>query len=405
MTNIILRPNQVIQSLLDTDLYKFTMMQVVYHQFPGADVEYHFRCRTKGVDLIPYMAEIEEEIAAYCELRFTDQELDTLGKLRFIKKDFVHFLRMFKADMRHVKVVRSDSEPGAIDIVLNGPWLFTIMFEVPILAIVQEVYWRNNVDVDETMRKGKEILIEKMKTAETHAEFNDFRFADFGTRRRFSRQWHEQVIDTLKGSMPIQLAASSNVLLADRYQLTAMGTMAHEYLQACQALGPRLKDSQKFAFDMWAKEYRGDLGIALTDVIGMDQFLNDFDLFFCKLYDGMRHDSGNPYEWGEKAIAHYQSNRIDPMTKALVFSDGLDLQKAMDLQAHFKGRARTQFGIGTSLTNDMGFPALNNVLKMTHCNGQPVAKRSDSPGKSMCTDPHYERALARAFGIQVDTPQ
>lgn len=390
----------IIKSYIDTDLYKFTMMQWVYHQFPGAEVEYHFRCRTKGVNLVPHMLEIEEEIAAYCELRFKEEELGILGNLRFIKKDFIHFLRLYKADMSHIKVVRSSTEPGAIDIVIKGPWLFTIMFEVPVLAIVQEVYWRNNIDVEEAMAKGKSILIEKIAAAEKHPEFASFRFADFGTRRRFSREWHEKVVDLLKGMMPIQLGASSNVLLADRYSLTTMGTMAHEYLQAAQALGPRLRDSQKFAFNKWADEYRGDLGIALTDVIGMDQFLNDFDLFFCKLYDGMRHDSGDPYVWGEKAIAHYQANRIDPMTKNLVFSDGLTFQKALDLQAHFKGRAKTTFGIGTDLTNDMGFPALNNVLKMTHCNDQPVAKRSDSPGKSMCTDPAYEKALAHAFGIE-----
>jgi len=389
----------IIKSLLDTDLYKFTMMQVVYHQFKGAEVEYHFRCRNKGIDLIPYMSEIEEEIAAYCELQFTNHELGVLSKMRFLKKDFIDFLELYRPRMRHVKVVRSATESGAIDIVLNGPWLFTIPFEVPILAIVSEVYFRNTVDVDESIANGKEILIEKIKIATAESDFDSFRFNDFGTRRRFSRAWHEQVVDTLKGVMPVQFVGTSNVALADRYQLNIMGTMAHEYLQACQALGPRLRDSQVFAFDKWADEYQGDLGIALTDVIGMDQFLQDFNLKFCKLYDGMRHDSGDPFIWGEKAIAHYKANRIDPMTKNLVFSDGLTFPKAMELQSHFLGRAKTTFGIGTYLTNDMGFAPLNNVMKMTHCNGQPVAKRSDSPGKSMCTDPEYERSLAHAFGI------
>lgn len=389
----------IIQSLLDTDLYKFTMMQVVYHQFPGADVEYHFRCRTPGVNLVPFMSEIEEEIEAYCSLRFTDQELGILASKRFMKKDFVEFLELYQPRMKHIKVVRSDVEPGAIDIVVKGPWLFTIPFEVPVLAIVQEVYFRNTCDMQEAMARGKRILIEKIKVAEQHPEFANFRFNDFGTRRRFSREWHAQVIDILKGVMPIQLIGSSNVLLADRYHLANMGTMAHEYLQAAQALGPRLRDSQVFAFDKWVDEYQGDLGIALTDVIGMEQFLTDFNLKFTKLYDGMRHDSGCPYKWADLAINHYVENRVDPMTKSLVFSDGLTFPKAMDLQSYVKGRARPIFGIGTYLTNDMGVTPLNNVMKMTHCNGQPVAKRSDSPGKSMCTDPSYEKYLASVFGI------
>lgn len=395
-----MKTTPIIQSLLDTDLYKFTMMQVVYHQFPGAEVEYHFRCRNKGINLVPFMKEIEEEIEAYCQLRFTDKELGVLSKMRFLKKDFIEFLELYRPRMKHVKVVRSETESGAIDIIVQGPWLFTIPFEVPILSIVSEVYFRNTVDVEEAMVKGKKILIEKITQAQAHPYFDKFRFNDFGTRRRFSRKWHEQVVDIMKGVMPIQFVGSSNIALADRYGLTVMGTMAHEYLQACQALGPRLRDSQVFAFDKWVDEYQGDLGIALTDVIGMDQFLDDFNLKFCKLYDGMRHDSGDPYKWAEKAIAHYKTNRIDPTSKSLVFSDGLNFQKAMDLGQYFEGRATTRFGIGTDITNDMGFPALNNVMKMTHCNGQPVAKRSDTPGKSMCTDPNYEKALARAFNIQ-----
>lgn len=387
----------IIKSLLDTDLYKFTMMQVVYHQFPGADVEYHFRCRNPGINLIPYMAEIEEEIAAYCELQFTPRELGIMQDKRFIKKDFVEFLELYRPRMKHIKVVRSDTESGAIDIVVNGPWLFTIMFEVPVLAIVQEVYFRNTCDVDETMRRGKEILIDKIKVAEENPQFAKFRFNDFGTRRRFSGLWHDRVIDTLKGMMPIQLIGSSNVLLAERYGLSNMGTMAHEYLQACQALGPRLRDSQKFAFDKWVDEYQGDLGIALTDVIGMDQFLEDFNLKFSKLYDGMRHDSGEPLPWAEKAINHYKANRIDPMTKSLVFSDGLTFPNSMHIQGELDGRTKPTFGIGTYLTNDMGIPPLNNVMKMTHCNGQPVAKLSDAPGKSMCQDEGYKDYLKSVF--------
>ena len=182
--------------------------------------------------------------------------------------------------------------------------------------------------------------------------------------------------------------------------LTPLGTMAHEYLQACQAVGPRLRDSQVFAFNMWAREYRGDLGIALSDVCGMDAFLRDFDLFFCKLFDGVRHDSGDPFEWGEKLIAHYEKMRIDPRTKTMVFSDSLNIPLAMRLFEYFKGRVRTSFGIGTNLTNDLGYEPLQIVIKMTRCNGQPVAKISDEPSKAMDYDPSYVAYLREVFQVR-----
>jgi len=182
--------------------------------------------------------------------------------------------------------------------------------------------------------------------------------------------------------------------------LGPQGTMAHEWLQAFQALGPRLRDSQVAAFDSWAREYRGDLGIALTDVIGLDAFLRDFDLYFCKLFDGMRHDSGDPFEWGERMVAHLESQRIDSLTKVLVFSDSLDIDLVMRLYERFRGRARLSFGIGTNLTNDVGVPPLSVVMKMVRCNGQPVAKLSDSPGKTMCDDPGYLAYLRQVFQVE-----
>jgi nicotinate phosphoribosyltransferase len=181
--------------------------------------------------------------------------------------------------------------------------------------------------------------------------------------------------------------------------LTPLGTMAHEYLQACQALGPRLRDSQVFGFETWAREYRGDLGIALSDVYGIEPFLRDFDMYFCKLFDGARHDSGDPFTWGERMIAHYRNNRVDPMTKTLIFSDGLTVEKIIALYQQFRGRCQLAFGIGTNLTNDLGYEPLQIVIKMTQCNGQPVAKLSDTPGKGMCDDEKYLAYLRQVFGI------
>lgn len=383
----------IIKSLLDTDLYKFTMQQTVLHQFSNArEVEFHFRCRTPNVNLAQYIDEINKEIDHLCTLTFSEEELNYLGSLRFIKADYVDFLTIFRLQRKYVNVV--DLGEGQIDIVIKGPWLHTIPFEIYMLSIVNEVYFRHmgkGVDIEKVGMSKLQEKIDLIKTDES------FKFSDFGTRRRFSGEWHEKVIQKLKAEVPNNFTGTSNVLFAMKYDLTPIGTMAHEYLQACQVLGPRLRESQKFALEVWVQEYRGDLGIALTDVIGLDAFLADFDLYFCKLFDGVRHDSGDPYEWGEKILAHYQKMKIDARTKSFVFSDGLNVPKAMALNNHFKGRVKTFYGIGTNLTNDVGFTALNIVLKMTNCNGFPVAKLSDTPGKSMCNDVSYMEYLAKVF--------
>jgi len=387
----------IIPSLLDTDLYKFTMMQVVQHHFAEAQVEYRFKCRNNDIDLSPYIGEIEDEIRALCDLRFSQDELTYLRRWRFFKSDFVDLLGLFHLDQRFVKVSQRTDSPREIDITIKGPWLHTILFEVPVLAIVSEVYYRNNV-TEPDYAEGRRRLAAKIAQANTIGSA-DFRIADYGTRRRFSRQWQGEVLRTLKRDMATHFVGTSNVRFAMEQGLTPLGTMAHEYLQACQAVGPRLRDSQSFAFNMWAREYRGDLGIALSDVVGLSAFLRDFDLFFCKLFDGVRHDSGDPFEWGDKLIAHYQRMRIDPRTKTMVFSDSLDIPLAIRLYEYFEGRAQTSFGIGTNLTNDLGYEPMQIVIKMTRCNGQPVAKISDAPSKTMDYDPSYVQYLREVFQV------
>jgi len=386
----------IIPSLLDTDLYKFTMMQVALHHFPAAQVEYRFKCRNADVDLQPHVAEIRREIAALCTLRFTPLELDYLRSWRFLKSDFVDLLGLFKLDERfiHVSAIEGTRD---IDITIKGPWLHTIMFEVPVLAIVSEVYNRN-VHKTPDFAEGRARLATKIDQLNGVPD-PEFRIADYGTRRRFSREWQEQVIVALRDGIRKKFVGTSNVHFALEHDLTPLGTMAHEYLQACQAVGPRLRDSQTFAFNMWAREYRGDLGIALSDVCGMDAFLRDFDLFFCKLFDGVRHDSGDPFEWGEKLIAHYHRMRIDPHTKVMVFSDSLNVPLAQRLFEYFRGRSQMAFGIGTNLTNDLGYEPLAIVIKMTRCNGQPVAKISDEPSKTMDYDPSYVAYLREVFQV------
>ncbi len=300
-----------------------------------------------------------------------------------------------------MEIYPAQDGPGEIEIRIRGPWLHTILFEVPLLAIVNEVYFRNTqhgLDLSE----GRRRLREKIALLRDTEGFQDCRIADYGTRRRFSRAWHEEVVTTLRDGLGRQLAGTSNVWLAWKLGLTPLGTLAHEYLQAHQALGPRLRDSQVAALETWAREYRGDLGIALSDVYGLSAFLRDFDMYFCKLFDGTRHDSGDPFAWGERVLAHYRANRVDPRSKVLVFSDGLDIPKVMRLYQHFHGRCQLAFGVGTNLTNDVGPEPLQIVIKMVRCNGQPVAKISDSPGKNMCDDSAYVAYLRQVFEIPVD---
>ena len=390
----------VITSLLDTDLYKFTMMQAVLHQFPGAQVSYKFKCRTTGVKLAPYVDEIRAEIRSLCKLQFTEQELDWMRALRFIKSDFVDFLGLFRLNEKYIDVVALPN--GEIDIRIQGPWLHTILFEIPVLAIVNEVYFRNTQPVPNYV-EGRQRLDTKIAQLQ-EADLGDLKIADYGTRRRFSKAWHEEVLRVLTSRLGSgatgRFAGTSNALFAMKLGLTPLGTMAHEYLQACQALGPRLRDSQVFGFETWAREYRGDLGIALSDVYGIEPFLRDFDMYFCKLFDGARHDSGDPFTWGERMIEHYKSNRVDPLTKTLIFSDGLTVPSTIELYQRFRGRCQLAFGIGTNLTNDLGYEPLQIVIKMVECNGQPVAKLSDTPSKNMCEDTNYLAYLRQVFDIE-----
>ncbi len=416
----------IITSLLDTDLYKFTMMQVVLHQFPGAQVEYRFKCRNSGaqaggdtnadgngdgktrINLAAHVAEIRDEIRALCSLHFQDAELAYLRSMRFIKSDFVDFLGIFKLDEKYITVTPLAS--GDIDITIQGPWLHTILFEIPVLAIVNEVYFRNLHRLPDFAegRRRLDLKIEQLRAP----GLADLKIADYGTRRRFSKAWHDEVLRVLSSKLGTtqspgkmagvagQLAGTSNVLWAMKLGLTPLGTMAHEYLQAAQALGPRLRDSQVFGFESWAKEYRGDLGIALSDVYGMNAFLRDFDMYFCKLFDGARHDSGDPFQWGERMLDHYAKNRVDPKTKILIFSDGLTVPRTIELYQQFRGRCQLAFGIGTNLTNDLGYEPLQIVIKMVRCNGQPVAKLSDTPSKNMCDDEKYLAYLRQVFEIE-----
>ena len=388
----------VIRSLLDTDLYKFTMLQVVLHQFPQAHGVYEFRCRNNEDTVYPLAeirAELEAELDALCTLKLTQDELDYLLGLRFIKSDFVDYLELFQLKRRFVTVSADDQ--GRLHIRVKGPLLQAMFFEIYILAIVNELYFRR-LETPAVLAEGESRLQEKAAKLKAFAD-PPFLVSDFGTRRRYTLAWQEHVVRTLHRAAPESFRGTSNVYLAKKLGLIPIGTMAHEFLQAFQALHVRLRDFQTAALEAWVHEYRGDLGIALTDVVGMDAFLRDFDLYFAKLFDGLRHDSGDPYEWGDKAYEHYKKLKIDSRSKMLTFSDGLNLDKAFALHGYFKDRFKTSFGIGTNLTNDLGHTPLNIVLKLVECNGQSVAKLSDSPGKTMTDNNTFLAYLRQIFEI------
>ncbi|WES70049.1 nicotinate phosphoribosyltransferase [Superficieibacter sp. HKU1] len=386
----------ILYSLLDTDAYKLHMQQAVFHHYYDVQVAAEFRCR--GDDLLGIYADaIREQVEAMQSLRLQDDEYQWLSGLPFFKKDYLDWLRDFRYDPSQVTV---SNEDGKLSIRLAGPWREVIMWEVPLLAVVSELVHRYR-SPEATTQLALDALEQKLAafsalTADT--DMSAFRLMDFGTRRRFSRDVQQAIVHRLQQEP--WFVGTSNYDLARRLSLTPMGTQAHEWFQAHQQISPDLATSQRAALAAWLTEYPDQLGIALTDCITMDAFLRDFGPEFATRYQGLRHDSGDPVEWGEKAIAHYQKLGIDPLSKTLVFSDNLDLNKAFDLYRHFADRINLGFGIGTRLTCDIHqVKPLNIVIKLVECNGKPVAKLSDSPGKTICHDKAFVRALRKAFDL------
>lgn len=388
----------IVTSLLDTDLYKFNMNQVIFHKHTNLKGEYHFKCRNEGVVFTP---EIVEEINAQtdhlCTLQFNKDELDYLRSIRFIKDDYVDFLRLWHPIRDYVTIELRAG--GELSVIVKGPLFSVMQFEIYLLEIINEVYFRMTYDYDALVESAKKRLDEKIKA------FNSgkytFTFAEFGCRRRLSREWEDVVVRRLAYETK-NCVGTSNVYLAMKYDLTPIGTYAHEFVQMYQGINSiPLAYTNHYAMRDWYDEYNGDNGTALTDTITTDLFLLDFTRSNVNNYSGVRHDSGDPYEWGEKIIAHYKSFGIDPRTKLLLFSDSLDFDRAQALYDYFKDRAKVSFGIGTFCSNDTDEEALNIVIKLQYVNGNPVAKLSDTPGKAMCDDKEYLTYLKRAIAFRL----
>ena len=399
-----MRLPQIINSLLETDMYKFSMGQTIFHQFTSYKTTWTFKCRNKDVHFTDEMVEeIKEQVQAFCQLRFTEEELEYLDNITWIKGTYVDFLRLWQP--RYEEFTITTDAPCGLAIDAAGTWLNTSMYEIPVLAIVNEVYFRMAYDYDVLLKQFKRRLDEKVRLLEEDTyRLSDF--SEFGLRRRLSAEAQEMAIKALaEVELPADshFIGTSNVYLAKKFNLKPVGTMAHEWIM-CTGQGNHKHNpaySNWYALDAWVKEYGILNGIALTDTITTDCFLRDFQLTYATLFSGVRHDSGDPYEWGEKMIAHYNSLGIDPRTKTLLFSDSLDFERATALYDYFKDKAKVAFGIGTFISNDTDEDALNIVMKTTKCNGMDVAKISDVAGKGMCKNPDYVDYLNRCIDYRM----
>ena len=341
----------VITSLLDTDLYKFTMWQTMLHRHPQTQAEYTFVCRNEpAYPLAELLDDVNAQLDHLCSLSYSIDDLAYLRGLRFMRSDFIDFLRIFRFQR---EFIRARAVGPQLEIVADGPQVHVMAFEIYVLAIVNELYFRR-FDQTVALAEGRRRLTAKIERLRAFEKLpprrHPFEFFDFGVRRRFSGDWQREVVARFKREIPQYFKGASNVLFARDLGLVPIGTMAHEYLQTYQTLGVRLRDFQRAALEDWVQEYRGDLGVALTDVVGMDAFLGDFD----------------------RSIALYD---------------------------HFADRTQLGFGIGTNLTNDMGLKTLHIVMKLTHANRQPVAKLSDSPGKLLCDDETFLAYLRQVFKV------
>ena len=389
----------IVKSLLDTDLYKFNMDQVFVHKHMNLSGQYVFKCRNEGIIFTEEMfEEINEQIDHLCTLRFSNMELNYLRSIRYIKDDYVEFLRLWHPLRDYVTT--SLSADGQLELVVKGPLFSAMQFEIYLLEIINEVYFRMQYNYEELLASAYKRLDQKIKDFKS-GKYN-FKFAEFGCRRRLSFEFEDEMVRRFTTETK-NCVGTSNVYLAMKYDLTPIGTYAHEFVQAYQGIDSiPLAYTNQYALEDWYDEYRGDNGTALSDTITTDIFLLDFNRAMVNNFNGVRHDSGDPYKWGERLIAHYESYNVDPKTKTLLFSDSLDFDRAQKLYEHFKGRIKVSFGIGTFCSNDTEVEPLNIVIKLQYVNGRPVAKLSDVHGKEMCQDDEYLNYLRKSVEFRLN---
>lgn len=400
------KQTQIVTSLLCEDAYKFSMGQAIYHQFSEYKTTWTFKCRNENVHFTEEMVEeIKRQVKLFCELKFTEEELDYLDKIKWIKGSYVDFLRLWHA--RYEDFTINTDSPCGLNLEASGTWLNTSLYEIPILAIVNEVYFRYQYDSEELMQQFERKLRAKIQGL-VDGTYKLGPFSEFGLRRRLSYEAQELAVKLLKESAPnfkeAIFVGTSNVELAKKYGVTPVGTMAHEWIM-CSGQGNHKHNpsySNWYALDAWVKEYGILNGTALTDTITTECFLRDFQLTYATLFSGVRHDSGDPFVWADKMLAHYKKLGIDPKTKTLLFSDSLDFERATKIYETYKDKAKIAFGIGTFISNDTDVEPLNIVMKVTKCNGQDVAKISDVEGKGMCKNSDYVDYLNRCINWRLE---
>ena len=389
--------DRIIQSILDTDLYKFTMQQAVVKKFPCAkvryklivrsDVKFHNTMKLMLMDHIKYMS----------ELGLTGNEKEWLrGNCYFLDPTYLDFLEGYRYDPNEVQIKQVD---GNLEIIIEGYWYRTILWEVPLMALISELHfklsgehpWSTNV-----RRENNKDKATILRSAGCH-------FADMGTRRRFSFDIQDEFVGQMAAISSANFVGTSNVYLAFKHNVKCMGTQAHEWFMF-MAAKYGYKMANHMSMQYWTDVYRGDLGIALSDTLTSEIFFQSFDKMFAKLYDGVRHDSGDPFEFTDKVIAHYNKLGIDPKTKVIIFSDSLNVDLAVKIKEYCRGKIKCSFGIGTHFTNDVGVIPLNMVIKMFEAKPEgedwhPVIKLSDDKGKHTGDD--HEIIVAKdVLGIE-----
>lgn len=400
---------QIITSLLDTDLYKFSQGQLFLHQFSDITTEWTFKCRSDVKFTIEMVNEIKRQIELYCSLSFSDDELQYLSSISWLTKDYIDFLSVWHPKIEHF-IINTDNSCG-LNIVTKGSQFLISYYEIPVLAIVNEVYfyYTHHLAYKQLLTSFRSRLHDKIESLETK-EYCIGLFSEFGTRRRLSKDMQEYLIKTLSENFDLDtdqyssFVGTSNVYFAKQFGIKAIGTMAHESVMIIGQGYPEFNPaySNKRTMEAWHKEFGTELGIYLTDTITTDCFLKDFDKLNATLFSGVRHDSGNPFAWGNKIIDHYRSLDIDPCTKTLLFSDGLNFEKANIIYTYFNTRIKVAFGIGTYLSNDTFVEPLNIVMKVTECNNIPVCKLSDAEGKYMGKSDTYLEYLKRAIEWRIN---
>lgn len=402
----------IIESLLDIDFYKFTMGQLIFLRHPAVPVKFAFKNRTKSVKIAEGvdMHELREHLDYARTLRFRNSELHYLRgtneyQERMFYEDYLESLRTLVLP----EYLLEDDGNGGFRLEFEGKWSEVTYWETIALSIVNQLYFSSllkkmsRFERDMVFANGRLRLAEKIRKLREHPEIS---FTDFGTRRRFSRQWQQYVVQTMAEELPKQFRGTSNTMMAMLFNLLPMGTCAHEMDQGYSGIyhnsDDEIRSSHQRLLDDWWKQYGWGLSIALTDTFGTDFFFRDFTLEQARNWKGLRQDSGDPFKFGEKAIRFYESHGVDPKSKLLIFSDGLDVDTIIRIHDSFRNRINVTFGWGTDLTNDLGFKPLSLVIKVVEANSHGAVKLSDNLAKAIGQAEDIER-FKRIFGYTATT--